>query len=108
MDWQPGVQTVFQFDDSRMESRQHRDGSIHLLVKVPRLSDSLKMLAKNLDKNLHKSLKQLGWSHFHKRQSVLEIQQVTPEELSHGIDYAAMFSAVHSRPVKVWPLKRKT
>jgi hypothetical protein len=104
--WQPGVLAVFQFDDSWMESRKHWDGSLHLLVKVPRLSKALKRLGKDLDKSLLKWLKQIGWSRFHKRQTVLEIQQVTPNELRHGIGYGAMFCAVHSRPVKVWPSKK--
>ena len=103
--WQPGVQAVFRFDESWIESRERWDGSIHLLVKVPHLSNVSRMLGKNLDKHLLKCLRQLGWSHFQKRHTVLEIQQVTPKELHHGIGYGAMFCAVHSRPVKIWPTK---
>jgi hypothetical protein len=101
--WQPGVQAVFKFDESWMENRDSWDSSIHLLVKVPRLSNVLRALGKKLDQNLVKYLKQLDWSRFHKLQSVLEIQQVTPNELRHGIGYGAMFCAVYSTPVKVWP-----
>lgn len=100
--WQPGVQAVFKFDESRMENCNSWDGSIHLLVKVPRLSKVMKALGKKLDQNLVKYLKQLGWSRFCRRQSILEIQQVTPNELRHGIGYGAMFCAVYSAPVKVW------
>jgi len=79
------------------------DGSIHLLVKVPRLSNAINTLGKKLDQNLLKDLKQMGLSCFRKRQSILEVQQVTPNELRHGVSYGAMFCAVYNAPVKVWP-----
>lgn len=101
--WQPGVQAVFKFDETMMENMRNWDGSIHLLVKVPRLSQAVKALGKTLDKALVKYLKQLDWSRFRTRQSILEVQQVTPNELRHGISYGAMFYAVYTVPVKVWP-----
>jgi hypothetical protein len=104
--WQPDVQAVFQFEESWMENRSSWDGSIHLLLRVPRLSRAIKALGKSLDKSLVKHLHQLGWPRFQKRQTILDVQQVTPEELRHGISYGAMFHAVYSVPVKVWPLKR--
>ena len=105
--WQPGVQAVFRFDETRPESMAAWDGSIHLLVKIPRLSIALKMLGRRLDRNLLKYLKQLSWSRFRKRQSILEVQQVTPNELRHGIGYGAMFCAVYTVPIKVWPQDKK-
>jgi hypothetical protein len=105
--WQPGVQAVFKFDATLTENWETWDGSIHLLVKVPRLSAAVKSLGKRLDQSLVKYLKQLGWSRFRKRQSVLEVQQVTPNELRHGIGYGAMFFAVYTAPVKVWPQNRQ-
>ncbi len=105
--WQPNVQAVFKFDESWMETRDKSwDGSIHLLVKVPRLSNAIKMIGKTLDQSLTRCLKQLGWSRFLKHQSILEIQQVTPNELRHGVSYGAMFYAVHSVPVKIWSPNR--
>lgn len=103
--WCPEVLAVYQFDES-LESRRHWDGSIHLLVKVPHLSNTVRSLGKNLDRSLVASLKHLGWSRFQKRQSVLEVQQVTSDELRHGIGFGAMFHAVHSVPVKVWPYRK--
>jgi len=105
--WQPDVQAVLQFEESWMESRYSWDGSIHLLVKVPRLSNAIKVMGKTLDKSMLRYLKKLGWPRFQKRQTVLEVQQVTIDELRHGISYGAMFYAVHSVPVKVWPQKRR-
>ena len=89
--WQPNVQAVFAYDATRMENVEAWDGSIHLLLKVPRLSDTLKMLGKKLDKNLVKCLKKMGWQRIQTRQSVLEVQQVTPNELRHAVGYGAMF-----------------
>ena len=104
--WQPTVQAVFKFDESRTENIENWNGSIHLLVKVPRLSNAVKMFGKALDKDLVKRLGQLDWSRFQTRQSILEVQQVTPNELRHGVSYGAMFCAVYSAPVKVWPQDR--
>jgi len=105
--WQPGVEAVFKFDGTLAENRDAWDGSLHLLVKVPRLSDAIKPLSKKLDQSLLRYLSQLGWSRFRKRQSILEIQQVTPNELRHGVSYGAMFAAVYNVPVKIWPPKRR-
>ncbi len=104
--WQPGVQAVFQFDESWMENRDVWDGSIHLLVKVPRLSSAIRSFGRKLDQHLTAYLQHLEWSRFLTRHSVLEVHQVTSNELRHGICYGAMFHAVYSVPVKVWPLKR--
>jgi hypothetical protein len=101
--WHPGIQAVFKFDETLAANREAWDGSIHLLVKIPRLSNTVKALGKKLDRDLTKYLNQLGWSRFRKRQSTLDVQQVTLNELRHGIGYGAMFYAVYSSPVKVWP-----
>lgn len=105
--WQPGTDAIFQFDESWTETRHAWDGTIHLLLKVHRFSGSIKALEKKLNQNLMYSLTQLGWKRFGKRQSILEIQQVTLAEFRHGIGYGAMFYAVHSVPVKVWPIQGK-
>lgn len=89
-----------------MENLESWDGSIHLLVKVPRLSNTVKALGKTLDKVLVKHLKQSGLPRFAKRQSILDVQQVTPNELRHGVSYGAMFYAVYTAPVKIWPQDR--
>jgi hypothetical protein len=101
--WQPGVQAVFKFDETPMETWETWDGSIHLLVKVPTLSDALKNLGRKLDRSLVKYFRQLDWGRFQERQSILEVQQVTPNELRHGVGYGAMFCAVYTVPIKVWP-----
>lgn len=105
--WHPGTQAVFQFNEAPMETWETWDGSIHLLVKVPRLSDTLKNLARRLDRSLVKVLRQLNWPRFQTHQSVLEVQQVTLRELSHGTGYGAMFAAVYNVPIRVWPRDKR-
>jgi hypothetical protein len=105
--WQPSVESVFKYDETWTETVESWDGSIHLLVKVPRLSNAVKALGKKLDGSLVKYLKQLGWQRFPTRHSILEVQQVTPDELRHGVGYGAMFYAVYTAPVKVWPRDRR-
>jgi hypothetical protein len=104
--WQPTVQSVFRFDDVHATHDPAWDGKIHLLVKVPYLSDALKTFGKNLDRYLLGYMRQLGWSRFQRQPSILDIQQVTLNELRHGTGYGAMFYAVYSVPEKVWPAKR--
>jgi hypothetical protein len=105
--WEPAVQAVFQFEETPAENPESWDGSIHLLAKVPRLSETLEILGRRLDRSLAKYLRQLNWTRFQKQQSILDLQQVTLSELRHGIGYGAMFSAVYTVPVKVWPKTRK-
>ena len=104
--WQPAVQSVFRFDESHAVHDPSWDGMIHLLVKVPRLSNALKAMGRSLDKYLLENLKRLGWARFHRQQSILDLQQVTENELRHGVSYGAMFYAVDSIPIQVWPAKR--
>lgn len=106
--WQPGVQAVFKFDKTRAEDVQNWDGSIHLLVKVPRLSNTIKALGKILDRSLVKCLEQMGWLRVQNLQSILDVQQVTPNEIRHGVSYGAMFYAAYTVPIKVWPQNRQT
>ncbi len=91
----------------QQKTRNLWDGSIHLLAKVPRLSDTLRILGRRLDRSLVKYLRQLHWPRFQKQQSILEVQQVTLSELRHGIGYGAMFHAVYTVPVKVWPQDKR-
>lgn len=104
--WYPGVEAVFQFNATRMETLESWDGSIHLLAKVPRLSETLRILGRRLDRSLVKYLRGLNWLRFQKQQSILDVQQVTLSELRHRIGYGAMFCAMYNTPVKVWPQDR--
>ena len=101
--WHPGIQAVFRYDETRMTHKEDWNGKIQLLVKVPRLSSAINAFGKKLDKSLANYMRQLNWRRFRTLQSVLNVQQVTPNELRHGIGYGAMFYAVYTTPIKVWP-----
>ena len=104
--WLPDVEAVFRFDETRTENRESWNGSVHLLVMVSQLTNGVKTLGEMLDQYLVKCLKQWDWSRFQTTQSILEVQQVTPNEIRHGISYGAMFYAVYTVPKKVWPQNR--
>ena len=106
--WQPGVQAVFRYDEAGVQGTETWDGSIHLLVKIPRLSDTIRTLGQKLDQHLVKCLGQMAWLQLQTRRSILEVHQVTPRELRHGIGYGAMFFAVYTAPVKIWPPEQRT
>jgi hypothetical protein len=101
--WQPDVQAVFHFEERRITDIDNWDGSIHLLVKVARLSNTVEALGKELDHGLVRYLTQVGWQRFGMRQSILDVQQVTMSELRHAVGYGAMFCAVYTAPVQIWP-----
>jgi hypothetical protein len=100
---QPGVQAVFRYDETRIENVENWDGSIRLLVKVPRLSTTIRVRARRLNRDLMKQFRQMSWERFLGHRSILEVHQVTPHELRHSIGYGAMFCAVYNVPVQVWP-----
>ncbi len=102
--WLPCVKAVYRFDSSRRNSTEDWDNAIHLLVLVHQLMPSIKELGTMLDGELLKSLKRLPWSRFRDSKSIIEIQQVTPEEIRHGVCYGAMFFSVYAAPSQVWPL----
>lgn len=101
--WLPDVQTIFQFDETRVANIECWDGSVHLLVKISRLSNAVEVLGKQLDSGLVRYLTQVGWQRFRPYRSVLDVQQVTVSELRHAVGYGAMFCAVYTAPVQVWP-----
>ena len=104
---QPNIQAIFQFDQRRIIDIQTWDGSVHLLAKVPLLSTSIGTLGKKLDHGLVRYLTRLNWQRFQGSRSILDVQQVTLNELRHSIGYAAMFCAVYTALVRVWPQDKR-
>jgi hypothetical protein len=102
--WYPDIQAVFRYEETPMKNTEDWDASIHLLVKISRLSKNVDALGKMLDRSLVKYFKTLQWQRFQECQSILNVQQVTANELRHGIGYGALFYAVYTAPVKVWPV----
>ena len=99
--WHPGIQAIFSYEEPSFKNIEDWHGSIILLVKVPFFTEGVKELGKKLDCNLVHCLKQLNWRRIKERHSVLEVQQVTPRELSYHIGYGALFCAVYTVPIKV-------
>lgn len=105
--WLPGVQAVYKFDapmGGRIIEGECWDSTIHLLVLVPQLWNPIRDLGEMLDNNILKQLRRLSWKRFQKSNSIIEIQQVTPNEMRHGVSYGAMFLSLYAAPVQVWPV----
>ena len=104
--WQPCIQAVYKFDAPLGVHTDCWDNTVHLLVMVPQLLDTIKAFGAKLDRNILKRLKRLGWSRFQNSKSVIEVQQVTAMEVRRGISYGAMFLSLYAAPVKIWPPAR--
>jgi len=105
--WQPCIQAVFQFNESLPPKEECWDSTIHLLVMITQPLNTMQALGPILDRNILKRLQQLNWSRFRMCKSIVEIQQVTPDEVRLGMSYGAMFSSVYNAPVRVWPQHRQ-
>lgn len=103
--WLPSVKVVYKFDPPRGSSTESWDNTIHLLLLVPRLLPSINELGAELDRKMLERLKSLSWSRFQDSKYVIEIQQVTRNEIRHGVCYGAMFYSLYTAPEPVWPLK---
>ena len=101
--WLPGVKVVYKFDPTRVSNTEGWDNTIHLLILVPQLLPSIHELGTMLDREILERLKHSSWSRFQDSQSILEIQQVTRNEIRHGICYGAMFYSLYTAPEPVWP-----
>ncbi len=103
--WLPWVKAVYRFDALRGRSTDDWDNTIHLLILVPELLPSLNEFGTMLDREMLERLKCFSWSRFQDAKSIVEIQQVTPNEIRHGVCYGAMFYSFYTAPSQVWPSK---
>ena len=103
--WLPSVKAIYKFGPPRVSSTEGWDNTVHLLILVPRLLPSINELGTMLDHEILERVKHFRWSRFKDSQSVLELQQVTPHEIRHGVCYGAMFYSLYTAPVQVWPQK---
>ena len=103
--WLPSVKAVYKFGPPRESSTECWDNTVHLLILVPRLLPAINELGTMLDREILEQVKHFRWSRFKDSQSVLELQQVTPHEIRHGVCYGAMFYSLYTAPVQVWPLR---
>jgi hypothetical protein len=105
--WQPCIQAVYQFNQSLPQTEDCWDSTIHLLVMVARPLHAMQALGPRLDHNIVRQLKRLNWPRFRESKSIVEIKQITPDEVRIGIGYGAMFSSVYNAPVRVWPQRKR-
>lgn len=103
--WLPSVKVVYKFDVLRRSNPEKWDNTIHLLLLVPRLLPAVGELGITLDTEILKRLKHFKWSRFQDSKSMIEVQQVTLNEIRHGVCYGAMFFSLYAAPAQVWPLK---
>lgn len=103
--WLPSVKIVYKFDALHRSNTDDWDNTIHLLLLVPRLLPAISELGITLDNEILKQLKHFRWSRFQDSKSMIEVQQVTPNEIRHGVCYGAMFFSLYAAPSQVWPLK---
>lgn len=101
--WLPCVKLVYKFDPPRGTSAERWDNMIHLLLLVPRILPGINEFGAKLDSEMLKRLKSLHWSRFQDSKSIIEIQQVTRNEIRHGVCYGAMFYSFYTAPSQVWP-----
>ena len=101
--WLPSVKVVYKFDSPGETSPEYWDNTVHLLLRVSRLLPSINELGATLNNEVREELKRFSWSRFQSSKSIVEIQQVTDNEIRHGVCYGAMFYSCYTAPSPVWP-----
>lgn len=79
------------------------DGNINIILVVVSKTAGLDALIISLDRGLTKVLKELPISNLASYDSVLNIIQVTQEDVEKRKGYAALISSTYVRALKVWP-----
>ncbi len=82
------------------------DPVLHLLVLVTQPSAALTAFVAALDRALTADLHALGPTGFADRDSILDVNLITPKEVRLGLGYAVLLSAVSAAPLKVWTRER--
>ena len=104
-DW--NVQAVYAYDaalDAGSEAGEDppRDTGVHLLVRVITPSAGLEALIASLDQALTASLKDLPAPGFRQRESVLDINLVSDDDMRRGVNYAGLLKGLFAPPLQVW------
>lgn len=100
----PCVQAVYRFDTQRGSNAYDWDNKIHLLLLVPQLMASIKDLNSKLDTQMLRQLQRPDWKRFWSSTTFVEVQQVTRDEVRHGVCYGAMFASYYAGPLQIWPV----
>jgi hypothetical protein len=101
--YDPYVQAVYLYDpsanpDDETVGELLRDASVHLYVLVTAQTRELMALISAFDRALTASLKELPSSRFAQRDSILDVNLVTGEDVRCG----AVLSGIFASPLKIW------
>ena len=101
------VQVVYTYDPSMNPDNETgedlaQDPAVHLIVLVTTPTTALEVLVASLDRALTASLKELASPRFTRRESVLDLNLVTVEDVRLGVSYAGLLSGLFASPLKIW------
>ena len=103
----PQVQAVYTYDPSANPDNETGEGrlpdvTIHLLVLVTAPSAALQSFILALDGALTENLKDLPSLLFQMRESVLDINLLTPKDVQQRTGYAGLLSSMFAPAIKLW------
>ena len=103
----PRVSAVYTFDpcanaDDELGVELAPDATLHLLVLVSTPTAALESFVDSLDRALTMSLKYLPSPTFALRDSVLDVNLVTEEEVQLGVGWAALLRSVFAPAIEIW------
>jgi hypothetical protein len=101
------VQAVYAYDpstnpDSEAGEDYPLEATLHLLVLVTTPSAALQAFISALDRALTESLKELPSPTFQGRESVLDINLLTPADVQQRKGYAGLLASVFAPAIKLW------
>jgi len=101
------VQAVYVYDpalDAGSEAGEDppRDVGVHLLVWVTTPSAALEALIASLDRALAASLKDLPAPGFRQRESILDVNLLSDDDMRRGVNYAGLLKGLFAPPLPVW------
>jgi hypothetical protein len=88
------VRSVYVYDSA--------DALLYLLVLIGRPSAALTMFVASLDRALAASLDELSLAEGCRRESVFDVNLITPKDVRLGVGPAALLSSVYHPPLAVW------
>jgi hypothetical protein len=103
----PQVLKVYAYDpsanpDNEAGDDRQLDVTLHLLVVVTAPSAALQAFIAALDRTLTESLKDLPAPIFQIRESILDINLLTPKEIQDRKGYAGLLTSVFAPAIEIW------
>ena len=103
----PNVQAVYVYDpstnaDSDSGEDMPQDATVHLLLRVTQSSAALEAYIVALDRALAASLIALPSPRFAQRESILDVNSVSDDDVRRGVNYAGLLAGVFAPPLNIW------